>query len=178
MKQQIVVRHIAGYLVGFSMFVLGMPLGLYLICSNLDRYLPVEPVALTGLRIALSLLIGGVGIMFIVWSNLWLFFVGKGGPADWFDTQISPRSQRLVTTGPYRYTRNPMMFGALSSYLALAIYLNSAICLGLVAAMSVGASIYLKAVEEKRLLRDFGAAYQQYRRSVSMLVPLPPRKNS
>jgi len=178
MKQQIVVRHIVGYLTGFSVFVVGIPFGLYLVSANLDRYLPVNLIAGARLRTGLSLLIGGAGIVFVAWSNLWLFFVGEGGPADWFGTQISPRSQRLVTTGPYRYTRNPMMFGALSSYFAMALYLNSAICLGLVAAMSVGASIYLKAVEEKRLLRDFGDSYQRYRRTVSMLVPLPPRKNT
>jgi len=176
MKQQIVLRHIVGYLAGFSIFVAGIPFGLYLISMSLDRYLPINLIALVALRIALSLLIGGVGIIFILWSNLWLFFVGKGGPADWFGTQISPRSQHLVISGPYRYTRNPMMFGALSSYLGLAVFFNSAICLALVAALSVGASIYLKTVEEKRLLKDFGDAYQQYRKSVSMLVPLPPRE--
>jgi protein-S-isoprenylcysteine O-methyltransferase Ste14 len=176
MKQQIVLRHIVGYLAGFSIFVPGIPFGLYLISMSLDRYLPINLIALVGLRISLSLLIGGVGIIFILWSNLWLFFVGKGGPADWFGTQISPRSQHLVISGPYRYTRNPMMFGALSSYLGLAVFFNSAICLALVAALSVGASIYLKTVEEKRLLKDFDDAYQQYRKSVSMLVPLPPRE--
>jgi len=176
MKQQIVLRHIVGYLAGFSIFVAGIPFGLYLISMSLDRYLPINLIALVGLRISLSLLIGGVGIIFILWSNLWLFFVGKRGPADWFGTQISPRSQHLVISGPYRYTRNPMMFGALSFYFGLAVFFNSAICLGLVAALSVGASIYLKTVEEKRLLKDFGDAYQQYRKSVSMLVPLPPRE--
>jgi len=178
MKQQIVLRHIVGYLAGFSIFVVGVPLGLYFVSTNFDGYLPINLIAGARLRIALSLLIGGTGVVFIVWSNLWLFFVGKGGPADWFGTQISPRSQHLVISGPYRYTRNPMMFGALSFYLALAVFFNSAICLGLVAVLSVGASIYLKAVEEKRLLRDFGDAYQQYRRTVSMLLPLPPRKNT
>ncbi len=178
MKQQIVLRHIVGYLTGFSIFVVGIPLGLYLISTSLDRYLPINLIAGAGLRTVISLLIAGVGIIFVVWSNLWLFFVGKGGPADWFGTQISPRSQHLVTSGPYRYTRNPMMFGALSSYLAVAVFFNSAICLGLVAALSVGASIYLKTVEEKRLLRDFGDVYQRYRRMVSMLVPLPPRKST
>jgi protein-S-isoprenylcysteine O-methyltransferase Ste14 len=176
MKQQIVLRHIVGYLAGFSIFVAGIPFGLYFVSTNFDGYLPINLIAGTRLRIALSLLIGGVGIVFVVWSNLWLLFVGKGGPADWFETQISPRSQHLVISGPYRYTRNPMMFGALSFYLGLAVFFNSAICLGLVAALSVGASIYLKTVEEKRLLRDFGDAYRQYRKSVSMLVPLPPRE--
>jgi protein-S-isoprenylcysteine O-methyltransferase Ste14 len=156
--------------------VAGIPFGLYLISTSLDRYLPINLIAGARLRTVISLLIAGVGIIFILWSNLWLLFVGKGGPADWFGTQISPRSQHLVTSGPYRYTRNPMMFGALSFYLGLAVFFNSAICLGLVAALSVGASIYLKAVEEKRLLRDFGDAYEQYRKSVSMLVPLPPRE--
>ena len=104
MKQQIVLRHIVGYLAGFSIFVAGMPFGLYLISTSLDRYLPINLIAGARLRIALSLLIGGTGVVFIVWSNLWLFFVGKGGPADWFGTQISPRSQHLVTSGPYRYT--------------------------------------------------------------------------
>jgi protein-S-isoprenylcysteine O-methyltransferase Ste14 len=176
MKQQIVLRHIVGYLAGFSIFVVGVPVGLYFASTVLDRYLPIDLVPQTWVRMSLSLLVAGLGIAFIVWSNLWLFFVGKGGPADWFGTQISPRSQHLVTSGPYRYTRNPMMFGALSFYLGLAVFFNSAICLGLVAALSVGASIYLKAVEEKRLLRDFGDAYEQYRKSVSMLVPLPPRE--
>lgn len=176
MKQQIVLGHIVGYLAGFSIFVAGIPFGLYLISTSLDRYLPINLIAGARLRTVISLLIAGVGIIFILWSNLWLFFVGKGGPADWFGTQISPRSQHLVTSGPYRYTRNPMMFGALSFYLGLAVFFNSAICLGLVATLSVGASIYLKTVEEKRLLRDFGDAYQQYRKSVSMLVPLPPRE--
>lgn len=176
MKQQIVLRHIVGYLAGFSIFVAGIPFGLYLISTSLDRYLPINLIAGARLRTVISLLIAGVGIIFILWSNLWLFFVGKGGPADWFGTQISPRSQHLVISGPYRYTRNPMMFGALSFYLGLAVFFNSAICLGLVAALSVGASIYLKTVEEKRLLRDFGDAYEQYRKSVSMLVPLPPRE--
>ena len=174
--QQKVLRHIAGYFFGFSMFVVGIPFGLYMVSIKLNQ--PIWGLADSRLRIALSLLIGVVGITFMLWSNIYLFFVGKGGPADGFGITISPRSQRLVTSGPYRYTRNPMMFGALSFYLALAVFFNSAICLGLVAALSVGASIYLKTVEEKRLLMDFGDAYQQYRKTVSMLVPLPPRKKT
>lgn len=178
MKQQIVARHIVGYLAGFSIFVAGIPLALYLISTNIDQYLPINLIAAPRLRVALSLLIGGTGIAFVAWSNLYLFFVGRGGPADWFGTEISPRSQHLVTSGPYRYTRNPMMFGALASYLGLAVFFNSAICVGLVAGLFVAAPIYLKRVEEKRLLKDFGDVYQRYRRKVSMLLPLPPRKDT
>jgi protein-S-isoprenylcysteine O-methyltransferase Ste14 len=169
-----ILRHIIGYLVGFSIFVVGIPLGLYRVSKKLDGYLPINLIAAPRLRTALSLLIAGVGIVFALWSNLWLFFVGKGGPVDGLGIQISPRSQHLITNGPYRYTRNPMMFGALSFYFGIAVFLNSAICIGLVAVLFVVAPVYLKHVEEKRLLRDFGESYEQYRRQVSMLVPLPP----
>jgi len=78
MKQQIVLRHIVGYLAGFSIFVVGIPLGLYFVSTNFDGYLPINLIAGARLRTVISLLIAGVGIIFVAWSNLWLFFVGKG----------------------------------------------------------------------------------------------------
>ena len=176
MKLQTILRHIAGYFVGFSIFVIGIPYGLYLASIKLDRYLPINLIPIDKLRAGISLLIGIIGIVFAVWSNLYLLFVGKGGPADGFGLTISPRTQHLVTSGPYRYTRHPMVFGALSAYLALAFLFNSLLCLGIVTVFLAFAAVYLKLVEEKRLLRDFGDAYKQYRNTVSMLVPLPSRK--
>jgi protein-S-isoprenylcysteine O-methyltransferase Ste14 len=69
-----------------------------------------------------------------------------------------------------------MAFGALLLYLALAVFLNSVTCLMLVAALFAGVPIYLKHAEGKRLLKDFGDAYERYRKTVSVLFPLPPRK--
>jgi len=176
MEQRDVIRHITGYLGGISIFCLGIPFGLCMISIKLNR--PIWCLAHSKLRIVFSLLIGVVGITFMLWSNIYLLFVGKGGPADGFGVAISPRTKHLVTTGPYRYTRNPMGFGALSFYLALALFFNSAICVALVAILSVGAYLYLRLIEEKRLLKDFGDAYEQYRKTVSSFVPLPPRKKT
>jgi len=176
MKLQTILRHIAGYCVGFSIFVVGIPSGLYLASIELDRYLPINLIPIDKLRVGISLLIGIIGIVFAVWSNLYLLFVGKGGPADGFGVTISPRMQHLVTSGPYRYTRHPMAFGALSGYLALALFLNSPICLAIVTGFLAAMAIYLKLVEEKRLLVDFGDSYQRYRNTVSMLVPFPSKK--
>jgi protein-S-isoprenylcysteine O-methyltransferase Ste14 len=176
MTLQTVLRHITGYVVGFGIFMVGIPLGLYFVSKTLDRYLPICLIPQTWLRMGLSLLVAALGIVFIVWSNLYLFFVGKGGPADGLGVQISPRTKHLVTSGPYRYTRNPMAFGALSLYVGLAIFLNSTICLGLAALLFWSSFIYLKQVEEKRLLKDFGDEYEKYRKMVSILVPLPPGK--
>lgn len=177
MTLQTVLRHITGYVAGLGIFMVGIPFGLYFVSTMLDRYLPVCLIPQTWVRIGLSLPVAALGIGFIVWSNLYLFFVGKGGPADGFGiVQISPRTQHLVTSGPYRYTRNPMIFGALSLYVGLALLLNSAIYLGLVALLFWGASIYLKQVEERRLLKDFGDEYEKYRKKISILVPFPPSK--
>lgn len=176
MELRNVLRHITGYLGGVSIFCLGIPFGLYMVSTKLNR--PIWDLADSRLRIALSLLIGVVGITFMLWSNIYLFFVGKGGPADGFGVAISPRTQRLVTSGPYRYTRNPMAFGALAFYLALALFFNSAIYVALVAILSGGAYLHLRWIEEKRLLKDFGEAYEKYRKTVSMLVPLPPRNKT
>jgi len=176
MEPRDVIRHITGYLGGISIFCLGIPFVLYIISTKLNR--PIWGLAHSQLRIALSLLIGVVGITFMLWSNIYLFFIGKGGPADGFGVAVSPRTKHLVTSGPYRYTRNPMAFGALSFYLALALFFNSAICVALVAILSGGAYLYLRCIEEKRLLKDFGDAYEQYRKTVSSLVPLPARKKT
>jgi protein-S-isoprenylcysteine O-methyltransferase Ste14 len=176
MQPRYVIRHITGYLCGISIFCLGIPFGLYMVSVKLNR--PIWGLADTRLRITLSLLIGIAGITFMLWSNIYLFFVGKGGPADGFGVAVSPRTKRLVTSGPYRYTRNPMAFGALSFYLALALFLNSAICIALVSILSSGAYLYLRWIEEKRLLKDFGDTYEQYRKTVSILVPLPARKKT
>lgn len=178
MTLRVVLRHIIGYFVGLSIFVVGIPSGLYLISAKFDRYLPFNLIAGASLRIVLSLIITAVGIVFMVWSNLWLFFVGKGGPTDTFGVAVSPRTRNLITNGPYRYTRNPMVFGALSLYLALSVFFNSVFCLGLVTFMFVIAPVYLKRVEETRLLTDFGKAYEQYRKTVSILVPFPPRRRA
>jgi protein-S-isoprenylcysteine O-methyltransferase Ste14 len=178
MTLRTVLRHITGYVAGFGIFMVGIPFGLYFVSKTLDRYLPIGLIPQTWLRMGLSLPVAALGIGFIVWSNLSLFFVGKGGPADGLGIQISPRTKHLVTSGPYRYTRNPMVFGALSLYVGLAIFLDSAICLGLAALLFLSASIYLKQVEEKRLLKDFGDEYEKYRKRVSILVPLPPGKRT
>ena len=176
MKLQTILRHIVGYFVGFSIFVVGIPSGLYLASIKLDLYFSVNLIPIEKIHICIALLAGITGIVFAVWSNLYLLFVGKGGPADGFGITISPRTQHLVTSGPYRYTRHPMVFGAVSGYLALAFLFNSLPCLGIVTVFLVCAAVYLKLVEEKRLLKDFGDTYKQYRSKVSMLVPFPSRK--
>jgi protein-S-isoprenylcysteine O-methyltransferase Ste14 len=113
-----------------------------------------------------------IGFIFLIWSNLYLFQVGKGGPADAMGVAISPRTKKLVISGPYRYCRNPMVFGAFTVYLSIVIYLNSVAGLIALVILFFCAVIYLKNSEEKRLLKDFGPDYTEYREKVPMIIPL------
>ncbi|MEI6555825.1 MAG: isoprenylcysteine carboxylmethyltransferase family protein [Paludibacter sp.] len=164
-------RHILGYLIGFSLFIVVLPYGFYtlprldfnfngnvLISCDLLRFIPAAILVVTG-------------VVFAIWSNLFLLTVGKGGPTDAFGVSVSPQTQKLVTVGPYKYSRNPMVFGALSLYAGIVIFLNSITASIAWLILLILAILFLKKSEEKRLIRDFGEEYQDYQKKVSMIFP-------
>ena len=72
----------------------------------------------------------------------------------------------LVTTGPYRYSRNPIYLGFTLSQAGIGIVLNNAWVLGLL--IPTVALIITQVIvrEERYLERRIGAPYLQYRASV------------
>ncbi|MBN2016907.1 MAG: isoprenylcysteine carboxylmethyltransferase family protein [Candidatus Cloacimonetes bacterium] len=168
-------RYILGYAIGIIIFLGIIPYSLYEL-SKLD-YLFTNKLLFNNklLRYIISSLFCIAGAIFMLWSNIYLFKIGKGGPAEAYGISLSPKTKKLVKTGPYRYSRNPMVFGALTFYVSIAILLNSItglICLCILLFIAIA---YLKFSEEKRLLRDFGNEYREYKKNVSMLLP---RKNT
>jgi len=165
------VRYIIGYIIGFTIFIVLIPFGLYKLSLS-DYLLPGRVLFYSDLlRYIISFLIFLVGAYFAIWSNIFLFEIGKGGPVDALGVSISPQTKKLVTIGPYRYSRNPMVFGAFSLYLSIVLYLNSItglICIILFLLIMV---LYLKLSEEKRLLKDFGDEYIEYKKQVPMIFP-------
>ncbi len=170
------IRFILGYLAGISIFVIIIPYGFFLL-SRLDYLLNYQMIIPSMiLRYVISGVLLLLGVVFLVWSNIALFFFGKGGPADVMGVSISPRTTTLVTRGPYRYSRNPMVFGALMIYFSMVLYMNSLIGLIVFVLFCMLAVVYLKHSEEKRLLHDFGSDYLEYRKKVSILIPFPKLK--
>ena len=166
------VRYILGYIFGFTIFIVLIPFGLYKL-SQLDYLLSGRVLFCSDiLRYIISSLIFLVGAYFAIWSNIFLFEVGKGGPVDALGVSISPQTKKLVTIGPYRYSRNPMVFGAFSLYISIVLYLNSIIGLICTITFLVIMIIYLKLSEEKRLLKDFGDEYIDYKKKVPMIFPI------
>jgi len=165
-------RYIIGYIFGFTIFIVLIPFGLYKL-SQLDYFLIGRVLFCSDiLRYIISSLIFIVGVYFAIWSNIFLFEIGRGGPVDAFGVSISPQTKKLVTIGPYRYSRNPMVFGAFSLYISIVLCLNSIIGLICIIAFLVAMIIFLKLSEEKRLLRDFGDEYINYKKKVPMIFPI------
>lgn len=170
MKIKEIIHHLFGYIIGGTLFGFLVPYGLYRLSVSTNHFLQIDILENFFIRL-LSGLIFILGIVFFLWSNIYLFKIGKGGPADAFGVAISPKTKHLVTEGPYRYSRNPMVFGGFSCYFALAILFNSIISIGAVILLFCIMTIILKFSEEKRLLRDFEEQYVKYRQKVSMIIP-------
>ena len=176
MNYKKIIHFAAGYLFGFTVFVILFPGILYFIDCFFRGIITTKIFQRDFTRLVTASIFFIPGIFFILWSNTVLFFIGKGGPAEGLGVAISPKTEVLVVRGPYRYTRNPMVFGTYISYLGFSLYLNSWASLTLVVFLLPASIFYLKKSEEKRLLKDFGEDYLRYREKVSLFIPLPPKR--
>ena len=80
-------------------------------------------------------------------------------------TEIDPVSERnaaLVTTGPYRLTRNPMYLGLTVATLGMGIWIGSWPMLAAPVAVFVIANWGHIPFEEAKMRRQFGAEYDAY----------------
>jgi len=165
----VIFKHILGYLFGLIIFLILLPAGFYGLAAidqfrlaNLDNAI---------LRFIIALPFFLLGLYFIIWSNLYLLFMGKGGPFQGLNVEVSPKTKQLVTNGPYRYSRNPMVFGTLTLYFSLGLfYLSPIAIIGLIIFASL-VTVFVLRSEEKRLLKDFGQKFLDYKNKVARLIP-------
>jgi protein-S-isoprenylcysteine O-methyltransferase Ste14 len=78
--------------------------------------------------------------------------------------------QRIIATGPYRYTRNPMYLGHIIFMAGLVLTFRSWFAIILLIARGIG---FQRRVlqDETRLERMFGAEYSAYRIHVRRWIP-------
>ena len=113
--------------------------------------------------VAAPLFLAGATIYF--WC-LWHFAVsGRGTPAP-----IDPPT-RLVVRGLYRRVRNPMYLGVLLVVAGWAVYYRSIAVIEYAVALAVLFHAFVVFVEEPLLRRRFGAAYDEYTRTVGRWLP-------
>jgi protein-S-isoprenylcysteine O-methyltransferase Ste14 len=132
---------------------------------------PIAVVAFELVRRGGTLALDPWGAPLLAWGYAQYRFVGKfrtahggGGPG------IDVPPTRVVTEGPYRFTRNPMYLGHLIFMAGLAVTLRSYVALVLVV---VHAFWFHRRVlaDEARLTARFGAQYMDYMRQVKRWVP-------
>ena len=109
------------------------------------------------------LTIGGIAL--VIWSVLTQYRVGDGTPAPMVATQ------KLVTQGPYSYTRNPMTLGALFLYSGIAIWMSSGVLIILSTIIFSTLLTFIYIHETRELAERFGEEYLEYRKRTPFLIP-------
>ena len=123
----------------------------------------VVPIAVPGGRRPLTSAIGwlliGAGLAIVI-AGLITFVRHR--------TAILPHraAARLVTGGPYRYSRNPMYVGMTALYAGLALLTGIAWPLLLLPAVLLALWRLVIRREERYLSSEFGDDYERYRREV------------
>jgi protein-S-isoprenylcysteine O-methyltransferase Ste14 len=110
-----------------------------------------------------------LGVAITSWGAMFLVIRGQGTA----DPNHPP--QVLVQQGPYGYTRNPLVIGAVLTLLGVGLRLRSLLLLLYVAALAPVLQFYHVRTEEPDLVERFGQAYLDYRQRVPRWLPRAPR---
>ena len=163
MKQ---IREIFGYLLRFLMFIVGIPAIMWLASGKPELGFNCSWNVIVGIIIVFS------GLILSVWTIIYMKVVGRGNPMDAFDHEIAPHTQHLMTGGVYRICRNPMLLGTFL-YLAGIVLLLFSWQSAVVWVIFVIIMSFQVSSEEKRLERDFGQEYLDYRKRTGRFTPWP-----
>jgi len=170
-------KMITGYIAGGLLVIVLVPSIINLITSVVDNVYRVEIFRNSIIKWTIIILLFLTGLIYGIWSLIVQNTVGKGGPVAIGNIEISPKTKNLVVSGPYKNTRNPMLFGAFLMYLAFALFLNSVTAVVIVCALIVFMLTVVVKMEEKRLLKDFGNEYKEYRKKISLFIPWFQKKS-
>ena len=167
---------ILGYIVGGLLVIVLVPSIIYIITSLFDNVYRLEIIRNSIIKWIIIIILLVMGIIYGIWSVIIQNTIGEGGPVEIGNIEISPKTKNLVVSGPYKNTRNPMLFGTFLIYLAFALFINSLASVVIVCAIFAFMLTVVVKMEEKRLSKDFGNQYEEYRKKVSMFIPWFQRK--
>lgn len=145
---------------------------LFLILASffLDKFFGFPEFLPKTLEIASSLPFLIVGLFLWLWSA-GKFFKTKGTPVP-----INP-PPKLVTDGPYAYSRNPMMTGLFMVMAGIGIFFGSITLAFIMTPLFVFMSILeFKYIEEPELTKRFGTQYTEYKKKTPIIIPWIRRK--
>ena len=159
------MKQVLGYFLGFAIFIIGIPALMWLVSGR-----PAFADLPTG-RLYLSVLLAIAGLSLSVWSIIYMKRVGKGNPFDAMGHEVAPRTRHLMTDGPYKLSRNPMLSGTYLYYAGILVASWNWWAL-LVFAVVAGVMLLQVRSEEKRLEADFGDEYLDYKKHTGRFITL------
>jgi protein-S-isoprenylcysteine O-methyltransferase Ste14 len=111
----------------------------------------------------LPLLIAGIILVCIC---LFCFLKAKGTPVP-----LNP-PKKIITEGPYAYSRNPMMVGLFFQLFGFGILSGSVSLTFIVTPLFILLNVIeIKKIEEPELVKRLGNEYIEYRKKVPMFIP-------
>lgn len=132
---------------------------------QLDRLFGLTDIFPGAFKFLLSIPLFSISFLFIGWSVL-IFLKEKGTPVP-----INP-PPKLVTIGPYAYTRNPMLTGVFALLLGFGILFGSVSLLFVFTPLFILFNYWeLKVIEEAELVKRLGQDYIEYRKMTPMFIP-------
>ena len=158
------LREIFGYLLGAVVFVGAMPAFMWL----LSGMPPIVHIGALRASIIGLLIIGGLALS--VWAIVYMRRKGDGNPMDAFNHEVAPRTKRLMTSGPYRLSRNPMLTGIFLYLIGYCVWLFTWQAAVFFVAFVLIMLLQVRS-EEKRLRRDFGDEYTAYCQHTGRFFP-------
>ena len=136
------MKKVLGYFLGFAIFIVGIPA-----------------------------LVAIAGFLLSVWSIVYMKRVGKGNPFDAMGHEVAPRTRHLMTDGPYKLSRNPMLSGTYLYYAGIVVALWNWWALLVFAAVAGLMTLQVRSYE-KRLEVDFGDEYLAYKKRRGRFITL------
>ncbi len=115
----------------------------------------------------IPLVVGAAGV---AWCFSLFVRVGQGTPNPW----VPPRV--LVTTGPFAWTRNPIILSHALACLGVALVIASPSAVVIVLLLGIPVQFIVRH-EERSLEARYGEAYRSYRDSVPRWIPRWSRHN-
>ena len=153
------MKNAIGYIVGFLLFVIGIPALMWLVSGRPFPWAPAMPWSIISIVPMIP------GLVLSIWSIVYMKKVGEGNPFDAYNHELAPRTKHLMTDGPYRFSRNPMLLGIYIYDIGVLIWLLSWWPLLVFAVEVILLTLQVRS-EEKRLEADFGDEYREYKKQV------------
>ena len=113
--------------------------------------------------LSIAVFLGGLGLF--IWTNYLFNSIAGGTLAPW------SLKQKLVSQGPYKYNRNPMLTGVLFMLMGECLWFRSSPIMIWCGVFFLICSAFLIILEEPFLHKKFGEEYLTYKKKVPRWIP-------